>query len=58
VPVVLAAPVEGRPEGRGSVGRHHRSRAAGRGRSAQGAGRGGSGRAGAPGRRPAPRNNP
>ncbi|MFF4144151.1 DEAD/DEAH box helicase [Streptomyces sp. NPDC001698] len=49
VPVVLAAPVAGRPEGKGSVGRHHRSRAAGRG---------GSGPAAARGRRPAPRNNP
>ncbi|MFB6959826.1 DEAD/DEAH box helicase [Streptomyces sp. NPDC056309] len=58
VPVVLAAPVEGRPEGKGSVGRHHRSRAAGRGRNGQGAGRGGRGRAAALGRRPAPRNNP
>jgi superfamily II DNA/RNA helicase len=32
VPVVLAAPVEGRPEGKEAVGRHHRSRAAARGR--------------------------
>jgi superfamily II DNA/RNA helicase len=58
VPVVLAAPVEARAEGKGAVGRRHRSRAAGRGRSGQGAGRGGSGRAGARDRRPAPRNNP
>ncbi|MDF3301739.1 DEAD/DEAH box helicase [Streptomyces tropicalis] len=58
VPVVLATPVEGRPEGKGAVGRHRRSRATGRGGSGQGAGRGGSGRAAARGRRPAPRNNP
>ncbi|MEV6941829.1 DEAD/DEAH box helicase [Streptomyces sp. NPDC051172] len=58
VPVTLPAPVQERPESRGSVGRHHRSRAADRGRSGQGAGRGGSGRAAARGRRPVPRNNP
>ncbi|MFD8396669.1 DEAD/DEAH box helicase, partial [Streptomyces sp. NPDC059680] len=58
VPVTVTPPADVRPEGKGSVGRQHRSRAAGRGRSGQGAGRGGSGRAAARGRRPAPRNNP
>ncbi|MEU2065247.1 ATP-dependent helicase, partial [Streptomyces sp. NPDC013455] len=32
VPVVVAAPAEARPAGKGSAGRHHRSRSAARGR--------------------------
>ncbi|MFF4548225.1 DEAD/DEAH box helicase [Streptomyces sp. NPDC001406] len=49
VPVALAAPVDGRREGKGAAGQKRRGRGAGSGENGRAAGRA---------RRPAPRNNP